>query len=561
MALALRSSLPHADIMSDFTANKMSGLIWLACVWAFLGLGATTWAQTFPDKIGVTLEGLSIGTRSKPFVDLVKTSNPWGQITGSGLAPIDERGWPTSDAVLGLFDIRPVPAWAPPIDDPDAFQADFSGTYNMSFHGQADLSFQDTGDQVQNQAFDKGKNLTTAQIVVPKGSGLLVVNFKNTKRTPSSPAGSGVTDVRVFRPGYALDSTAVFTDEFLKSLKPFAVIRCMDWLDTNENPGFYGDAGHHVLEWKNRHTPEDATQLPTAGKYGIAWEYVALLAKATDKDIWINIPVAASDDYVKQLAQLLKDTTPPICNIYIEHSNEVWNFAFPQYIYNKMATTDETTNGQSVLNNDGTKDAEVLAHRRHAKRLVEIGNTFRDVFGSDGAARIRPVYAWWILYPQVSSDVLGWIEKTYGTPSNYFYGLAGAGYFNIDGAAADASVDDLIKLMRANSDKMRQNQDALKQVADHYGIKLCQYEVGPDTGGGKTDNVANRIRANRDPRMKDLLVHDARDNWFAHGGDLYMFFNECNASSRYGSWGLSEDITNLNTPKWQAIYDLTGYSQ
>ncbi len=37
-----------------------------------------------------------------------------------------------------------------------------------------------------------------------------------------------------------------------------------------------------------------------------------------------------------------------------------------------------------------------------------------------------------------------------------------------------------------------------------------------------------------------------------------MYFAFCSSSSRYGAWGLSEDVRNLNTPKWQAVYVLTG---
>jgi hypothetical protein len=112
--------------------------------------------------------------------------------------------------------------------------------------------------------------------------------------------------------------------------------------------------------------------------------------------------------------------------------------------------------------------------------------------------------------------------------------------------------------MRVCSDDNLKYRQAIQQIAERYGLKHCQYEVGPDTGGGKTENVANRILANRSPRMKDLMLHDARDNWFAHGGDLYMVFSHCSAYSRYGCWGLSEDIADRNTSKWQALYALTG---
>jgi hypothetical protein len=516
----------------------------------------------YPDKIGVDLDDLSDGNRARPLVDMAKTLRGWTQIVGTNPASLDEHGWPTSDAATVLFDIRPFPAWNPPIDDPQVYQADWSGTYKMSFQGQATVSLkEDHALQLLNQKYDPATNLTTADIVVPKGVGLLSIAFTQTKRTADAPVGSGITHLRVILPGYPADSTALFTNEFIHALKPFAVLRFMDWLETNNHPGFYGDPGHHALNWSDRHLPDDATQADYGKKYGVAWEYVIELAKVTGKDIWINIPVAATDDYVKNLAQLLKEKLPPNCNIYIEHSNEVWNFGFPQYIYNKLAAIDEVKQGNSKLNNDGATDPEVWAHRRHAERLVEIGNIFRDTFGPDGSARIRPVYASWVISPKDHyADVLDWVNKTYGPPKNYFYALAGAAYFGIEKAAPNADVPALLKAMRESSDDHLKDRAAIQAIADQYGLKHCQYEVGPDVGGGKTEDVANRIMANRAPEMKDLILHDARDNWFAHGGDLYMYFSLCNSYSRFGCFGLTEDISNLNTPKWQAIYELTGSS-
>ena len=100
---------------------------------ALLAVGLNGFGQTYPGKVGVSLEGLSEGSRSRPFVDAVITSRAWSQLNGQRLAPVDAHGWPTSDAQLVLFDVRPAFTWAPPIDDPDAFQPDFSGTYSMSF--------------------------------------------------------------------------------------------------------------------------------------------------------------------------------------------------------------------------------------------------------------------------------------------------------------------------------------------------------------------------------------------------------------------------------------------
>ena len=192
----------------------------------------------FADKIGVELEGLSDGGRSKPFLDLAKTLRPWIQTSGGNPAPLDREGWPTSDATTVLFDIRPFGSWAPPVDDPDKFQPDWSGTYKLSFNGQAVIQFPEGPDmKLVDQKYDPAANLTTADVVVPRGAGLLIASFTQTKRTADSADGSGITNLRVLRPGYGRETTELFTNDFLRSLKPFAVLRFMDWLATNHNPG------------------------------------------------------------------------------------------------------------------------------------------------------------------------------------------------------------------------------------------------------------------------------------------------------------------------------------
>lgn len=511
------------------------------------------------DKIGMELDGVGDGSRCKPFVDVAKTLRPYTLVGKEEAAPTDADGWPVADCQTVLFDIRPFPAWNPPIDDPDKFQPDWSGTYKLSLTGQATIACTEGGNRIANQRYDATTNATTADVVVQPGSGLLVLSFSNTRRAATGPIGSGFTRLKVIRPGYPADTKQVFTTEFLRALKPFAALRYMDVLDTNHNPGYYGDTGHHALEWKDRRVATDATQQSTGSKYGLAWEYIVQLANLTGKDAWINIPVAATDDYVTQLAGFLKSGLHANIKIYIEHSNEVWNFGFPQYIYNKLAAIDEVKRGNSPLNNDGNTEDETWTHRRHAKRLHDIAEKFKSVFGAQAMmTRIRPIYASWLISPDPHfKDVLKWAEATYGPPKNYFYGMAGAAYYNAEKASNTASPDEILAVMRKSSDDNAIFHKQLKAIADSYGLKYTQYEIGPDNGGGKTENVANRIRANRVPGMKALVLYDAA-RWFALGGDMYMYFAAPGAYSRYGCWGLSEDIRQLNTPKWQAIYELTG---
>lgn len=526
----------------------------------FCLLGAQGPAAVGAGKIGIELDGLGDGSRSKPFVDVAKTLRPWTRIGNGEAAPVDAKGWPTSDAQTVLFDIRPFGAWAPPIDDPDAFMPDWSGTYRVSFTGQARLSVgEGRRIEIGNQVYDRAANRTKLDLSVPKGEGLLVVRFGDTQRTADAPKGSGIADLKVIRPGYPAETKQTFTTEFLSMLRPFRVLRYMDWLSTNHNPGFYGDASHHALEWKDRRKVDEATQVDTGGKYGVAWDYVVELTNLTKTDAWINVPVAATDGYVRELARYLKANLRKESLIYVEHSNEVWNFGFPQYIYNKLAALDEVKQGGSPLNNDGEKNEERLAHRRHAKRLHDIVTIFAEVFGKEELnRRIRPVYASWVIQPDSHyRDVLSWCERTYGPPKVYFHSLAVASYYNAHEAPPTATPDQVLDAMVKSSDDAQRFLRPIKAIADGYGLKFMQYEIGPDTGGGNPVNVANRIRANRLPRMKAVVLHDAK-RWFANGGDLYMYFAAPGAYSRYGCWGISEDVVQLDTPKWQAIYELTG---
>ena len=69
------------------------------------------------------------------------------------------------------------------------------------------------------------------------------------------------------------------------------------------------------------------------------------------------------------------------------------------------------------LNKDGTEDLNALVARRHAKRLVEVGNIFKGVYG-DAAINesVRVVYAWWTVFPDQYAAVLNWVKSPSAKP-------------------------------------------------------------------------------------------------------------------------------------------------
>jgi hypothetical protein len=527
------------------------------------------------ELLGVDLGG--VNERGLEFVDLAKTLRPWQTLDADncpeinetcGLAPLDAAGWPMTDTRTVFFDVRPFGAWwgadqskCPLCSDGD-FQMDVSGRYPLRFQGSATITTEG-GATVENQHYDPTSNTTTADLIVGAGQGLLMVNFADTKRSPTAVIGSGVTDVRLVRPGYSLDTTETWTPHIFKAIAPFGVLRFMNWTGGNNINPFYGDADN-TIEWRERNTPDRLQPR----KDGVAWEYVIDLTNRAQKDVWINVPVHASDDYVRGLATLLKDTLRPESRIYVEHSNEVWNDLFRQHAWNRAAAEAEVAAGGSPLNNDGSADRVQWVNRRHAKRTVEISRIFGEVFGADAINdKVRVVLSWWVPFEEQYRDQLKWIKRTYGEPSQFFYGLGGAPYFNVSGMKANPTLDDVFSALRNHSDNTATAWRVdLAGVAHEFGLKVLCYEGGPDTAGPlqwarDTELLLTLIDAHRDPRMKDAIVHDLRDNWYAHPdirGDVFVYFTLQSPYNRWGMWGLTEDITQLDTPKFQAIRELRG---
>ncbi|MDD5571495.1 MAG: Ig-like domain-containing protein, partial [Bacteroidales bacterium] len=322
-----------------------------------------------------------------------------------------------------------------------------------------------------------------------------------------------------------------------------------------------------ITTWTNRQKVDAARW-----SNGAPWEIVVALANYTGRDMWINIPVAADDNYITELATLIKNSLRPDVNIYIEYSNEVWNGSFTQYDYNYSA----------VLNSP--EDADIRASttyddrrraRRVAKRVIRCGQIFEQVFGITVASRtrIRPVFAWqiggWLPW---YDDVLTWMNTTYGPPKNFIYGIASAPYFNDGLASGSATPQQVVAAMTTASNDNVSSIQTLAGYANQWDLKHLQYEGGPDNGGGSTTNLANRINANRLPEMKTAVIHNYKDNWFSSNAngtapvgtnDVANYFVMSGGGvSRYGCWGATEDLNYLsiltNAPKYDALCELTG---
>lgn len=536
-----------------------------ALVLASAGLASAAGSTSAGPPLGVNVEGLSDWARMPVFVDLMKASRAWGSVRQPWVhdVAVDADGWPTEDA--GVV-VRVLPGEA---DLPAAVRYMKAGVYSLSFRGKANVKPVTTSEvAIRNVRHDAATNLSTAEVVIGSTATELMLGFTQTRR--------GVRDVRLLPPGHVPGRT--FTSEILRAIQPFGVLRLMDLLSTNNNP---------VASWEDRARPGSASQ---AGRKGMAWEHAVELANETGKDIWINIPVHASDEYIESLAKLLKSSLDPGRVVYVEYSNELWNPMFTQAHANVQAAVDEAVAGDVTLTRGepctrasfearkGNCNATWAGYFRNGKRSVRISEIFAGVFGSRAInERVRVVLATQYADRAIAEQVLKYIAQHRGKPSSFLYAIAGAPYFYLDSGLSNRPglrPDQVLESLRQSLERdtlpymaagtgpryFRKGASyrggdwtgvSQKALADHYGLRSLAYEGGPDLLQG-TNNLDAKSRANADDRM-GALVERMLMQWYGCGNDLFMYFTLASPNGRYGYWGLTDDPSDLDTPKFKAI--------
>ena len=485
------------------------------------------------------------------FVDVMKGST-WGDTSN-----LDADGWPLSDNSVNLIDARHNMPWDGP--DPTGVNPDLSGTYHVSFIGQAVLAASTDlgpGATVQNQVYNPATNTTTADVVLAPNYYFLALSLSQTKRLPTDAPGTGFTRLRVIRPGYAADSQQAFTADTLRAYAPaFTSIRYLDTDRANDYQAFCADGTTlSTARWAGRVHVTDAFQggLPSANTgcdqaHGYAWEYMIALANAGHHDMWINVPVDADDDYVTRLATLIKQGnsfTPGLASdlhVYVEYSNEVWNSGFPQQQYN-----------QAKADQEGITDIQ-----RYLERTGQIANIFRNVWGPNSLNHEIRVVALWQYHTELTMQAaLRWAEQKYGVRANQvLWGIGQAAY---NDPTDTSSVDNIIDTLYTGGDAIRSDFIGWQAVASFFGLKEVAYESGPSLSAYPI-YVTGTPAADRDPRIGATMTHHYLDNWYAVGGDLVNYFKIRGNVSPFGDFFLYEDDSlfwRFDSPKLTAAINV-----
>ena len=493
-------------------------------------LGCQTSARAVEPKslVGINTDRLEFYSPACPTIDAIKTSAKFGSIKnpGDGSAPVDANGWPTSD--FGVVVAAHVP--------------DIAGVYKLSFEGEAEIFGKYAKAFISNQKFD-GK-VTTADVEY-RGGGEFVLTFSGTN--------GSVRNLKLFRPGYTSDD-GVFTREYIKSKEPFGAVRLMNWSSTNDSK---------VAKWDERCKPTDAQWSLKGGP----WEPWLDYAARNGKGIWLCIPHQADDDYIHNLAKLCKERIgdAPV-NLYLEDTNEFWNRLFSQakWIEEQARVRADEWKLRTPRGGD-------LSHRYHARRTVEIGKIFREVFGATDP-RIRPVLTGNLAKAKNIEDAVEWVEAHYGPAKQHIYGVACAPYFGNNAAVAnrlDIAPQELAAHLMATAQRYSTPESKtaagvrqFHELAKAKGIRSIGYEGGVDLGspganvrGKALENYVAARTASQFLPETGAAVSEYLDWWFKSGGQEFFYYKDFSIYSKSGYWGLSNQPAKLDTPKYRAAME------
>ncbi len=219
--------------------------------------------------------------------------------------------------------------------------------------------------------------------------------------------GNPITDIKVWLPdptdpmNQSLEGQ-LFHPTFLQRLADadWGFVRFMNFQQTNANP---------QQNWSDRRLPQHmnmsgvlnprspADGFPGRRGSGIAFEHIVALSNTAGKDLWICIPHLATEDFIRNLARLIRfgsDGVNPYSNlqadpiypplnsnlrVYVEYSNEIWSSGneFPQGNW-----------AQDQANLLGISKAQF-----NARQFCDVWQIFQEVFGSsERLVRVAAVF-------------------------------------------------------------------------------------------------------------------------------------------------------------------------
>lgn len=262
---------------------------------------------------------------------------------------------------------------------------------------------------------------------------------------------------------------------------------------------------------------------------------ITTLCNLIDADLWVNIPICASDDMIRSIAQDVANTLDTRRSVYVEIGNENYGNWFAQLAH---------LEGLRRLRGSASTDLENLREMSRAVDLCRQHLTPERVRGVvNGYGYGDP------------DDIDQWVTQIWNgaTLLSRLYAYAIATYYGT--THSFTTVADIQNASQTWAiPNARTAIDAWKVRANSRGIRLIAYEGGPHWAGDGTAPVRQATSDyNRTGCLTDLT--DYLDEWrTGSGGGLFNFFTDVwrNRDDEDTHWGLGRTVTDTATAKWQA---------
>ena len=504
--------------------------------------------------LGMNLNGVSDWSTEMPFLNLVKQSRSWiSQRRGSswgkgGSLDLDENGWVRALRVGQSADLIFLT-----VNQPLVFRR-----YVVLYKGEGIIRYSGAARKVKR--LGKGRDLIS---VSERGNRYAILSLKSTNPE------NYVRDIAIVPEEYLGEYLAgeKFNPIWLDYISNFYALRFMDWMKTNNS---------QEENWKNRPRVTDRSW---ASK-GVPLEVMIELANRTKSGAWFNMPHKADLAYIRRFAELTKQFLRPEIRIYVEHSNEVWNWSFQQAHYAKAE-------GKRLWGQEGNHFMQW-----HGMRSAKICDVWKSVFAGDEdrVICVLAVHPGWRGLEKAAIECPSWVKEGNNRCVDHdIDALAITGYFTgcLDGNAGWKQPSRIRDIRSWFSDADGGMKKAFLQtkreayfpctrsltslqeiytyfanVAKKYNLQLYAYEGGQHISvngtqvQGDDSFVRFHLNFNRSDYMYKLTMNNF-ENWKASGGALFMYYNDLFPPSKWGSWGSMDHLLDTDSPKARAIHEFS----
>lgn len=505
-------------------------------------------------SVGINVNRISDYNPSWVFNDTLKQSRPWISFAynpatkeekwnAGGPISLDDVGMPKSLRRWTDENGQPMQQRVGTLIFREIGDAYPSGLYQAQWYGDGRVEFGFSARVVKEGTDTNGMHWANVDVKA-RDAGILL---KIVETNPSNP----IRDLHLWMPEYngadlvrkAWHPDAEFSPFhplFKERLAPFSTLRFVDWTATNWTTP-------HT--WADRTTVKHVRQSGDKNGKGVALEFVIALANETGKDVWVNTPPWADDEYVRNMAKLFREKLDPSQKIYVEWANELWNFApgFATHPWLKEQTKLPANKGKSVW--------RIAA--ANIKRDLEI---WTEQF-ADSPERICRVVAGQSANPWIAKELL----QNVGVKN--VDALACSAYVQITEEQratfdAETTAAEIVAAGRQNLSRVRNELNAHKRLANKCSeiakrpITLVCYEGGQHFDArGKQPAYLNAMFAAQSHEDMEKLYDELLQITEEAGVHLVNHYAYVGRNSAHGSWGaLSQQDQPLEAaPKYRAL--------